>query len=132
MRKGGLRKGPGKKCSSGVRGQNKASRNRKRGRILKRDQQPAVGYRNPLKRHTKNKVVRGAPKERTRPVFKNGIRDRDAKQHLLLKKERILNKAIRQSLDLEIAKLIFESSIGLREPSDRILWKCRPPPKRKR
>jgi hypothetical protein len=57
MRKGALRKGPGKKCRSGLRGQNKASRNGKGGRIVKRDQQPAVGYRSPVKRQTKNKVV---------------------------------------------------------------------------
>jgi hypothetical protein len=52
------------------------------------------------------------------------------KQHLLLK-ERINNMVIRQGPGMEIAKLLVESSIGLREPGDGILWKCRPPPKRK-
>jgi hypothetical protein len=43
VRKGHVRKEPGKKCHSGLRGQTKASRNGKRGRIVGRDQQPAVG-----------------------------------------------------------------------------------------
>jgi hypothetical protein len=100
MRKGGLRKGPGKKCRSGIRGQSKASRDEKSRRML--------------------------------PECNNGIRDGGARQHLLLEKEKILNEAIRKSLRREIARLIFESSIRLREPRDGILWKCRPPPKRKR
>jgi hypothetical protein len=34
---------------------------------------------------------------------------------------------MRQSLDLEIAKLIVESHIGLQEPGDGLLWwKCCP------
>jgi hypothetical protein len=100
MRKGKLRRGPGKECSNGIRGQSKASRNEKRRRMC--------------------------------PVFKNGVWDREERQHLLLNKERILNKMIRQSPDLETVKWIFGSPNGLREPCDRILWKCQPLPKWKR
>jgi hypothetical protein len=62
----------------------------------------------------------------------NGIRDRGARQHLLLKKGRILSEVISQSPRLEITRLIVGSFIGLREPGNGTLWKCRPPPKRKR
>jgi hypothetical protein len=41
-------------------------------------------------------------------------------------------EAIRQKLDVKIAKFIFESYIRLRELGDWLLWKCRPPLKRKR
>jgi hypothetical protein len=105
---------------------------------MKRDQQPAVGYGIPLEQQTKVNVVQGTPKGRTcekrrwtRSECNNGIKDRGARQHLLLK-ERIFNKAIRKSLSREIAKQMVESSIRLRGPSIWILWKCRPPPKRKR
>jgi hypothetical protein len=68
---------------------------------------------------------------RTRPECNNSIRDRGARP-LIFKKERIFKKVIRQSLGMEIARLLVKSSIGLREPGDGILWKCRLPPKRKR
>jgi hypothetical protein len=59
IRKGGLWKGPGRMCRrSCIRGQTKASRNGKRGRIVGQYQQPAVGYRSPLTQHTKDIVVR--------------------------------------------------------------------------
>jgi hypothetical protein len=56
MRKGGLRKGSGKKCRSGIKGPSRTLGNRMGGRSLK-------------KRRTKFNVARGAHKERTRPVF---------------------------------------------------------------
>jgi hypothetical protein len=46
--------------------------------------------------------------------------------------ERMHRELIRKSLDLEIARLIVGSFIRLREPRNGTLWKCRPPPKRKR
>jgi hypothetical protein len=62
LHKGGLRKGPGKKCRSGVRGGGITSQSGKRGRTM-------------------DKAVRGTPKKRmceenrrTRPVFGNGVR----------------------------------------------------------
>jgi hypothetical protein len=51
-------------------------------------------------------------------------------QHLEAKKTH--NEVIRKSLDLEIARLMVESPVGLREPGNGTLWKCRPLPKRKR
>jgi hypothetical protein len=83
-----LRRGPGKKCRSGIQGQSKAFRNGKRGRIEKRERR--------------------------------------------LERKKTHREVVRQSLRLEIAKLLVESSIGLREPGHGLLWKCRPPPKRKR
>jgi hypothetical protein len=47
-------------------------------------------------------------------------------------KERTLNEAIRKSPRWEVVRLILESSVGLRELGNGTLWKCRPPPKRKR
>jgi hypothetical protein len=87
MRKGGLCRGPGKKCRSGT-GQNKVSRTGKRGRIVKWDRR--------------------------------------------LDRKKTHSEAIRKSPCMEITKLIFESSVRLREPGDGLLWKCRPLPKRKR
>jgi hypothetical protein len=88
LRKGGLWKGPGKKCRSGIRGRGITSRSGKRGRIVKRDQR--------------------------------------------LEAKRTHLEVTRKTLDLEIAMLIAGSYIGLRESGDGTLWKCRPPPKRKR
>jgi hypothetical protein len=79
-----------------------------------------------------SKASRDEKRKRTLPECNNGIRDQGARQHLLLKKECILNEVTRQSLCLEIAKLLVNSSIRLWELGDRILWKCRPPPKQKR
>jgi hypothetical protein len=52
-------------------------------------------------------------RRRTRPECNNGIRDRGARQHLLLKKGRILREVIRQSLSLEITRLIVGFFIRL-------------------
>jgi hypothetical protein len=78
--KGGLRKGPGKKCHSGtggqkccrigIRGQGKASGSRMEDGGLKQQR-------------IKDNVVRGARKERTRPVFENGIRNQGARKSIL-------------------------------------------------
>jgi hypothetical protein len=86
--KGKFRRGPGKKCCSGLRGQNKGSRNGKRGRTGKWDRR--------------------------------------------LERKKTHCEVMRQSQRLEIVRLLVESSIGLREPGDGLLWKCRPLPKRKR
>jgi hypothetical protein len=88
MRKGRVRRVPGKKRRSGLKGRGNVSHTRKRGRILKRDRR--------------------------------------------LDRKKMHSEAIRKSLHMETAKLIFESSIRLRKPGDVILWKCWPPPKRKR
>jgi hypothetical protein len=55
------------------------------------------------------------------------------KQRRLLERKKRHSEAIRKSLGMETAKLIaVVSPIGLRKPGDWLLWKCRPPPKRKR
>jgi hypothetical protein len=68
LRKGGLRKGPGKKWRSGIKGPGRTLGNRMGGRSLK-------------KRRTKFNVVQGTPKDRTyekrqrsRPECNDGIR----------------------------------------------------------
>jgi hypothetical protein len=105
IRKGRLRKGPGKKCHSGIRVPGRTLDSRMEGWSLKQ-------------RRPKNNVIRETPvgqtcKKRrpTRPECNNCIRDQGARQHLILEKEKMHHKATRQSLDLEIAKLVVESSI---------------------
>jgi hypothetical protein len=87
LRKGGFCRGPGMKCRrSGLKGQSKAFRNRKRVMI--------------------------------------------GKGHLERRKD--LYDAVEPTLGLEIAKRVVGTSVRLREPGDWLLWKCWPPPKRKR
>jgi hypothetical protein len=62
----------------------------------------------------------------------NGMRETIGKQRRLLERKKTHSEAITKSLGMETAKLMVESPIGLREPGDGLLWKCRPPPKRKR
>jgi hypothetical protein len=138
MRKGGLRKGPGKKCRSGIKGPGRTLGSRMGGPSLK-------------KRRTKFNVVQGTPKDRTcekrqrsQPEFNHGIRRRSktpgngmremiGRQRRLLERKKTHSEAIRKSLGMETAKWIeVVSPIGLREPGDWLLWKCRPPQKRKR
>jgi hypothetical protein len=147
MRKGHVRRGPGKRCHrNGVRKPGRTSSTK----IVKRDRQPAVGYRSPLRRRTKVTVVQGAPEGRTddkqrrmHPECNSGIRrlsrtsgkrreGRTEKRDQHLEPKMVHHEVIRRSLHLEIAELMFESSVGLREPGDELLWKCRPPPKQKR
>jgi hypothetical protein len=140
IRKGGLRKGPGRMCRrSCIRGQIKASRNGKRGRIVGRDQQPAVGYRSPLTQHTKQIVVRDTPegrvcekRRRTQPRCNSGIKDRGMKQRPHLGRVKKFIEADGQNFGLEVVERTVGSSTILRSPSIWLLWKCRPPPKRKR
>jgi hypothetical protein len=102
LRKGGLRKGPGKRCRrNGVRGPGETSASRMEGRGLKQ-------------RRAKDSIVRGAPKQRTRKVFENGIRDRSARLSILRRNKRRLHEAFRHKFEPEAAKLVVESSIRLR------------------
>jgi hypothetical protein len=101
------------------------------------DEEPAVGYRNPRKKRTKDFVVRGAPKartfekrQRTQLKFNNGIKNRSLKLQLHLWSERAFNKTVRQNIGLEVAKQVVGSSAGLREVSDWTLWRGRYPSKR--
>jgi hypothetical protein len=132
MHKGHVHRGPGKRCyRSGIGGRSKASRAGKRGLA-------------------KNNVERGTPggrtcekRRRTRPECNSGIRrvsktssnrrgGRTEKLDQRLEGIRMHRELIGQSLDLQIAKLVVKSYIRLREPGNGTLWKCRPPPKRKR
>jgi hypothetical protein len=102
MRKGGLRKGPGKKCRSGIRGPGRTLGSRMEDRSLKQ-------------RRTKDNVIRGTSKEWTRPVFKNGVRDRGARQSMLMRNGRRLYEALWQKFEPEAVKIAAESSIRLRD-----------------
>jgi hypothetical protein len=62
----------------------------------------------------------------------NGMREMIGKQRRLLERKKMHSEAITKSLGMETAKLMVESPIRLRKPGDRLLWKCRPPPKQKR
>jgi hypothetical protein len=64
-------------------------------------------------RRTKDHVVRGAPKERTRLVCKNGVRDRGARQPILMRNGRTVFEALRQKFGSEAVKIAAELSIGL-------------------
>jgi hypothetical protein len=62
-----------------------------------------MGYGDPRKRQTKNKVVPGTPegwaseKRRwTLPECNQGVSDQSARRRLLLKRERMLNRVIRR------------------------------------
>jgi hypothetical protein len=65
-------------------------------------------------------------------VSRTGKGGRIVKRDQRLEAKRTHHEALRRSPRREIVRLIFESSVGLREPGDGLLWKCRPPPKRKR
>jgi hypothetical protein len=114
LRKGGLRKGPGKKCRSGIKGPCRMG-----GRGLKQQQ-------------IKDNVVRGTHKERTRPVFENCIRNQGARKSILRTNGRRLYEAFQHKFETKAVEIAVVSPIGLRKPGDWLLWKCRPPPKRKR
>jgi hypothetical protein len=126
LNKGHVRKEPRRNRRSGVKGLGKTSGSRIENPGLK-------------ERWTKDKAVRGTlgkgtckRNRRTCPVFGNGLRDRGERQSTLVRNGMRFCEAIRQRLDVKIAKFIFESYIRLREPGDCLLWKCRPPLKRKR
>jgi hypothetical protein len=135
--KGHVRKGPRKNRRSGIRGPGKTFCSRIDGRSLKQ-------------RQTQVNVARETPegrmdekRRRTRPECNSGIRKLNKVSHTgkrgrIVKKDQCLeakrshHEVTRKSLSLEIAMLIVGSYIGLREPGNGTLWKCRPPPKQKR
>jgi hypothetical protein len=63
-------------------------------------------------------------------AFRKGKRVMIGKGHL--ERRKALYDAFEPTLGPEIAKRVVGTSIRLREPGDGLLWKCRPPPKRKR
>jgi hypothetical protein len=64
-------------------------------------------------------------------VFGNGIRDWGIKWQLLLRGEKTINEALRQTLKLEVVKLLVGLLSGFRKPVTA-LWRSRAPPKRKK
>jgi hypothetical protein len=129
--KGHVHKGPRKNRRSGARGPGKMFRSRMEGRSLKQRQTQDVVRETPEGRTYRKR-------RRTRPKCNNSIRrlsktpgngggGRTEKRHL--ERMEADREIIRRSLHLEITKLMIMSFIGLREPGDRLLWKCRPPPK---
>jgi hypothetical protein len=124
--KGHVRKGPRKNRRSGVRGPGKTFRSRIDGRSLKQ-------------RKIKGNVARETPegrkdekRRRTRPECNSGIRklnkvSRTGKRGRIVKRDQRLeakrthHEVTRQSLRLEIARLIVGSFIGLRELGDGTL-----------
>jgi hypothetical protein len=110
--KGHVRKGPRRNRRSGVRGPGKMFRSRKDGRSLKQ-------------RRPEYNVVRGTAKGKTCEERRwtclecnDGIRGQGPRQHRRLERKKTHSEAIRQKLDVKIAKFIFESYIRLREPGD--------------
>jgi hypothetical protein len=69
-------------------------------------------------------------RRRKGPKCKNGIKDRDARWQLRLRKERTSNKTFRHTVELKVAKKIVGTSIKLRKMSVRTLLRSRPPPRR--
>jgi hypothetical protein len=61
-----------------------------------------------------------------------GIRDRDIKKQLFLRKERTFVRIFKKTLELEVAKQIVGTSIRLRKMKEWTLRRGRSPPKRKR
>jgi hypothetical protein len=61
----------------------------------------------------------------------SGIRDLGIKPQLCLGRKRTLNKTLKQTLELEIIKLILRSSVQLWKTSDRTLWRSHLPPRQK-
>jgi hypothetical protein len=100
------------------------------------DQQPAIGCQSPRKRQTKDDVVRGTPKgwtfekrRRTQLKCSDGVRDRDL---LCLGIKENVNKALRQTIELEIIKQVVRSSFRIHKMSVKTLWRSRPRPNRKK
>jgi hypothetical protein len=82
------------------------------------------------RRRTRPECISGIRKRNK--VSRTGKRGRIVKRDQRLEAKRTHHEVTRQSLRLEIARLIVGSFIGLQEPGGGTLWKCRHPPKRKR
>jgi hypothetical protein len=63
---------------------------------------------------------------RNGPECNNGMRDRNLKEQLRLRKERASGRISRKSTELKIEKRIFGSSTGLREACDDIVEESAP------
>lgn len=65
-------------------------------------------------------------------AFGNGVRDRVVKRKLLLQSDKTVNAVRRQILWPEVVRPVVASSVRLWKTNDRILWRSRLPPKRKK
>jgi hypothetical protein len=91
------------------------------------------------KSQTRVSVARGTSKGQTirkrhqaQPECNSGIKDSGERWQLCLGSKRALNKTVRHTFGLEVAKQTVELSIRLQKMSDWTLWRGRPPPERKR
>jgi hypothetical protein len=92
------------------------------------DHQPAIRYRNLLKKRTQDNVIRethkGPTSKRRRltgPESSNGIKNRGMEEQVCLGSKRTLGETFWQTVELEIAERTVGPSIGLRKVSDRTL-----------
>jgi hypothetical protein len=135
--KGHVRKGPRRNRHSGVREPGKTSSSRIDGRSLKQRQIKGNVARDTPGGRTCEKRRQTHPEcnsgiRRLNKTSGNGVRGRIIKRDQRLETKRTRHEATRQDQRLEIVKIAADLSVRLREPSDGTLWKCRPPPKRKR
>jgi hypothetical protein len=66
-----------------------------------------------------------------KPEGISGIRDRDLKKELHLRKKRTSSRIFKKTVELEVTKQIVGTSIRLQNMSVRTLWRGRPPLKQK-
>jgi hypothetical protein len=128
LRKGGLRKGLGEKCHSGIKGPSRTLGCRMGGRSLKKQRTKFNVTQGNLKDRTCEKRQRSQPEcnsgiRRLSKTPGNTMRGWTGKLDRRLK-ERTLNEAIRKIPRRDGVKIAVKSSIGLREPGDCLLWKC--------
>jgi hypothetical protein len=135
--KGHVRKGSRRNRYSGVRGPGKTFRSRMEVRSLKQRQikgnvarETPEGWMDEKRRRTHLECNSGIQRLSKTSGNRSGGRTEKLDQRLEAKRKH--REVTRQNLHLEIARLIVRSFIGLREPGDRTMWKCRPPPKQKR
>jgi hypothetical protein len=115
MRKGGLRRGPGRMCRrSCIKGRSKASRAGKRGMAKNNMERGTPGGRT-CERRRRTRPECNSGTRRLSKTSGNGKRGRIVKSDQRLEAKRTHHEAIRKSLFMEVTKLIFESSIGPRE-----------------
>jgi hypothetical protein len=131
MRKGGLRKGPGKKRHSGIKGPSRTLVCRMGGRSLRKRRTKFNVAQGNLKDRTCKKRQRSQPEcnsgiLKLNQTFHTGKRGMIVKGDQRPEAKRAHREVTRRSLRLEITRLIVGSYIGLREPSIWKLSKCLP------
>jgi hypothetical protein len=122
--KGHVRKGPRRNRCSGIRGSGKTFRSRMEGRSLKQPQIKGNMARETPEGQTDEKRRQMRPEcnsgiQKLNRVSHTGKRGRTEKRHP--ERMETNREIIRWSLRLEIARLMIESSVGLREPGDGTL-----------